>query len=313
MKATAKARVFISYKWDLPWKKQGMKEPVLQLAERLRTAGLDSRVDQFYEKNLHAFETPDDWKLWAKDQIREADSVLLVCSPGYAEAGRLSSWDVTCMKEDLNSGRVELRKFIPIGFGPFEENSRYAPDSVLGNIYAGPLYYDLDCEGGFEALVRRIKGDFRKRHPRQGVFISYGHKDDQIWIKLFLRHLRPLERLGVEIWTDRDIKPGDPWHDAIQNSLERAKVAVLLVTPAFLESDYIGSDELPNLLQAAETEGLVIFWVPVRHSAYALSEINQFQAAHDPSAPLSTLDEVKRDQALVNITLKLADALGISK
>jgi internalin A len=122
-----------------------------------------------------------------------------------------------------------------------------------------------------------------------------------------------VKRRGVEIWTDREIKPGENWHEEIQNSLARAKVAVLLVTPAFLRSEYIARSELAPLLQAAKSEGLVIFPIPVKPSSYEQSELAPFQAAHPLSEALSGLSAAKRDQAFVNIASKLADALGINK
>jgi hypothetical protein len=95
--------------------------------------------------------------------------------------------------------------------------------------------------------------------PRSGVFISYAHDDDK-WIDGLLSELRPVaERHGIEVWTDRDILPGDDWHLGIQHALDHAKVGVMLVSPKFIASEYIKSDELPQMLQAAESEGLRIF------------------------------------------------------
>ena len=68
-------------------------------------------------------------------------------------------------------------------------------------------------------------------------------------------HLALLKRRGVEIWTDREIKPGENWHEEIQNSLARAKVAVLLVTPALLQSEYIAKNELPPCFKLPSPRG----------------------------------------------------------
>ena len=133
-----------------------------------------------------------------------------------------------------------------------------------------------------------------------------------MWLDSLLNHLTWIERRGVDIWTDRDIAPGALWHDSIQAALDRAQVAVLLVSPHFLASDYISTDELPVLLDAAAGDGLTIFWIPVRPSAYRQSPIARFQAAHAPHRPLAALNPGDRDQALVEISERLGQVLNLA-
>ena len=321
LKPALKPRVFISYTWWTPEQRMQPPEAIEQirapwleqvkgLADRLRKEGVDCRIDQYYANSSYGFELPDDWRVWAKHQIQAADTVLLVCSPGYAKTGTLSSWDVSCMEEDLGSGLVEQRKFIPIGFGPYEQNARYAPVSVLGQLYAGSFYYDVNLHATFGGLLRRIRSDFRKQHPRTGVFISYSHKDRR-WFDLLNEHLSLLKE-RFAIWTDQEIKPGDLWHEEVQAAIVRAKVAVLLVTQAFLASPYIRNHELTNMLSAAKDEGLVIFWIPVASSSYKDTEIAQFQSAHPPDKPLDGLSPASRGKALVSIARSLGELLASS-
>ena len=145
-------------------------------------------------------------------------------------------------------------------------------------------------------------------NQRSGVFVSYSH-DDQKWHDMLLRHLAPWKQQGMEIWTDRQIKPGDQWHKEIQDRLNGTQVAVLLVTPAFFDSPYISSQELPNVLVAAKTKGLRIFWIPVSDSSWKATQIAEFQAAHDPAGPLDGLSGAERAKAWVKIVTKLAGAL----
>jgi hypothetical protein len=62
-----------------------------------------------------------------------------------------------------------------------------------------------------------------------------------------------------------------------------------MVSANFLASDFIAKHELPPLLNAAEQEGLKVIWVPVGYCLYEETEIEQYQAVHNPSQPLESL------------------------
>lgn len=128
---------------------------------------------------------------------------------------------------------------------------------------------------------------------------------------MFQTAIKPLVRgKSVSVWDDSKIKSGDLWKDEIKNALASAKVAVLLVTPDFLASDFITSEEFPPLLEAARTEGLRILWVAVRHSLYQETEIRHYQAVNDPSRPLAGLTGSSRDGEIVKICMEIKSAAG---
>src|ERR1044072_3734280 len=122
---------------------------------------------------------------------------------------------------------------------------------------------------------------------RRKVFISYSHEDEG-WLKRLRVHLRPLERdYDIDIWDDRKIRAGSKWREEIEKAISSAKVAVLLVSASFLASDFITTDELPPLLDAAEKEGATILPVIISASRFLrTSNLSQFQAVNDPSLPL---------------------------
>ncbi len=140
---------------------------------------------------------------------------------------------------------------------------------------------------------------------RDQVFISYSHADSE-WLERLQTMLAPLQRQGtLDVWADTRIQPGQLWKEEIQKALARAKVAVLLVKPSFLASEFIHKDELLPLLEASRKEGLTILWVPVRPSLYKATTIAHFQAAYDPQTPLSMLPWAQQEAELVRIAEKL--------
>src|SRR5579863_9414887 len=95
------------------------------------------------------------------------------------------------------------------------------------------------------------------------VFISYSHRD-QRWLERLRVHLRPIEKTStIEVWSDRQIKAGANWIEAIESALARADIALLLVSADFLASEFITSRELPPLLQAARRRACRILPVVV--------------------------------------------------
>jgi len=135
---------------------------------------------------------------------------------------------------------------------------------------------------------------------RDQVFISYSHKDKR-WFDDLLTHLKPLVRSGsITAWSDEQIEPGSKWFSEIKAALASTKVAVLLVTPNFLASDFIHEHELTPLMKEAEKGNVRVIWIPVRACLYKETPLKDDQAAIDPTKPLANM-KAERDKAWVTI------------
>ena len=143
-----------------------------------------------------------------------------------------------------------------------------------------------------------------------GVFISYSHKDKR-WLDRLRVHLKQLEDKGViDPWDDTRIKTGEKWRDEIKRAIVSAKVAVLLISADFLASDFISKNELPPLLAAEQTRGLIILPVIVSPSRFAQTEsLSSFQAINPSLKPLNGITKSKQEELFVKLTLEIEAAL----
>ena len=150
---------------------------------------------------------------------------------------------------------------------------------------------------------------------RSGIFISYSHDDDQKWLATLLTHLKPLIREHkIDVWSDEKIDPGQKWRVEIKNAIERARAAILLISPNFMASDFIVSDELPSILEAAAADGLTVLPVIVRRSAFDRDKrLKEFQAINSPSQPLIDMETGKRDVVFEKLAETVEQILGRSE
>ncbi len=85
------------------------------------------------------------------------------------------------------------------------------------------------------------------------VFVSYASRDRAHRDKL-LEHLAPLARTGrITWWCDLMLVPGEPWEERIVEELEAADIVLLLLSAAFVRSDFCYTRELRDAQARART------------------------------------------------------------
>jgi len=153
---------------------------------------------------------------------------------------------------------------------------------------------------------------------RNSVFISYSKKDTK-WLAHLRTHLSYLEReYKFSIWQDSRIQVGADWRVEIENAINTARVAILMVSANFISSEFIANEELPALLNAAEKEGALIFPIIVGHCMFSdIDTIAKFQSVNSPTHPLTAMNESERDELFVKVTREIKTILssenGLSK
>ncbi|MCP4692751.1 MAG: toll/interleukin-1 receptor domain-containing protein [Desulfobacterales bacterium] len=99
---------------------------------------------------------------------------------------------------------------------------------------------------------------------RPTIFISYSHKDE-VWKDRLKTHLKVLELADcISVWDDRKITPSGEWYPEIKDAMEKATVAVCLISADYLASTFCVKEEIPYLLDRRKKQGLAILPVLIR-------------------------------------------------
>jgi TIR domain len=117
------------------------------------------------------------------------------------------------------------------------------------------------------------------------LFYCYAHEDKALRDALD-SHLSALKRQKrIEIWYDGKISAGTEWENEIDKHLSSADIVLLLVSAAFLNSDYCYSKEMEHALQrhAEGTARVVpIIFRPVHWKTRLLANCRYYQQERYP-------------------------------
>lgn len=143
------------------------------------------------------------------------------------------------------------------------------------------------------------------------VFLSYSPQDEK-WKDRLLAHLRVLEREGsFEIWEDRQIAAGAGRVSETQAALERARVAILLISTDFLNSEFLRGQQVPFLLERRDRAGVRVIPVIVRSCPWAsVPSLSALQALPRGGKALADFKGAERDRVLTDIALEIQALLA---
>ncbi len=152
--------------------------------------------------------------------------------------------------------------------------------------------------------------------PIRHVFVSYSSKDrkksadlvEQVFTSI--RGLRHSPEFGLELFIDDErLRAGDQWDAAIERALEAADLGVLLLSPNFLDSDYVMQKEAPRLYERSRSGGVRL--VPVLLHTCPFETIPWLNAQHIRPRDRKALSELEAsgrtqlDRALAELTKEI--------
>jgi tetratricopeptide (TPR) repeat protein len=155
-------KVFISYSHDSP----EHTDRVLELSDHLRSDGIDCILDQY------EYSPPEGFPRWMDRHIRDADYVLMICTPTYfrrvmgeeeAGKGHGVAWESTLIYQYIYNEGTSNTRFIPVLL-------EGAPASAIPIPWQGVKYYRPDTKDGYEELYRRLTGQPWTPKPALGTW-----------------------------------------------------------------------------------------------------------------------------------------------
>jgi tetratricopeptide (TPR) repeat protein len=143
------------------------------------------------------------------------------------------------------------------------------------------------------------------------VFVSAAESgdDEALWQKLEAQ-LAILRKQGlIEIWDKGDIAAGADRTRAADTRLAAADIIVLLISPDFLASDYVGGVELKRALARHEARTALVIPVILRPCLWKLGDFAKLQALPTDGEPVTSDKWPSQDAAFVVVAQGIARAV----
>lgn len=159
-------------------------------------------------------------------------------------------------------------------------------------------------ERNTDARLAAAAHDREVRARPARVFVSYAREDEHLRRRL-ADHLGGLRPTQIEDWYDGQIVPGQPWAQEIGERMETAEIVLLLVTAAFLGSDFIRRVELATALERHRRGEARVIPVIMKPVYWQGTDLGPLQALPQHAKAVSTWDD--QDAALADV------ARGVSR
>jgi len=137
------------------------------------------------------------------------------------------------------------------------------------------------------------------------AFISYSHKDEEYKDQL-LKSLRL--NPNISHWDDRQIVPGQDWDLKIKEAFQESQIILLLISPDFLDSNYILENELKVALEKHDNKKACVIPIFIRPCMLTYKpEIDRLQGLPKEKKYVSKWDD--KDSAYLEIAIGIDQAI----
>ena len=160
-------------------------------------------------------------------------------------------------------------------------------------------------------------GDIRLKKD-VNFFVSYAHSNSKLVEGFLLKlseMLAPSKSYNYTMWNDTEIKVGEGWDNQIKQAINVCDFGLLLVSPAFLGSQYITSDELP-IFTSGKKPCIPILIQPIdfqRHDLKGLEKTQMFMykgKGFDEARAYGKCKPARRDDFVLELFKKIEDRLA---
>ena len=111
-------------------------------------------------------------------------------------------------------------------------------------------------------------------------FVSYARANKVLassFLEKYDEQIRPSKRYDYHLWRDTGILVGEKWNNEILSALQKCDLGILLVSPRFLSSSYIGEKELPFFVGNDAKPVIPVMLQPVDLDRHNLKGIQEHQ------------------------------------
>ena len=271
--------------------------------QKLKKLGLQSNLLTLLPETFNKLSSLESLNLSNNRLLKFPDQILTIRSLKQLWLGNnyFPELPIASIKNELiNLKSVYL-------FNNAQNNTSSASDpsySVLQK-FSGNSFGSLSILSPPDDQPIKIKKPVKERN----IFISYSHKDigfkDEI--KTSLESMIQ-EGLDINYWSDDQISTGDEWKKEIEMALERATIAIFVVSNYFLASKFIQEVEIPPLIRKAATAGTAIIPVIARRCRFKESVLGKYQALNAPEMPLNSMPVHEQESMYYKLTKEIEEA-----